>query len=251
MPKLINRHLMLVNRHHPLEKEAEPHSLVVTTDCQFPVKLLPPVAIALQRLFTFIDSGNQIVQISGYRDFATQAQLYEDSLQEHGREFTESYVAFPGTSEHQTGLAVDVGLNGPDLDYLCPSFPDEGICLAFKEVAGKFGFILRYPAGKRAITGIAHEPWHFRYVGYPHSQIISDNHWTLEEYIEELQQATSLATAYSWGPYEIVTVAEKALLTFFETLQSDQTIVDMSQTNCGGLIVTYVTEGKESYVYGA
>ena len=84
---------------------------------------------------------------------------------ENGEEFTNQFVARPGHSEHQTGLAIDLGLKQPDIDFLRPYFPYKGICQTFRELSTDYGFIERYPAGKEAITGIAHEPWHFRYVG--------------------------------------------------------------------------------------
>ena len=107
---------------------------------------------------------------------------YLQSLLENGEEFTNKFVARPGHSEHQTGLAIDLGLKQPDIDFLRPNFPYEGICQTFRELAADYGFIERYPVGKEAITGIAHEPWHFRYVGVPHAKIMVDHNWTLEEY---------------------------------------------------------------------
>ena len=61
--------------------------------------------------------------------------------------------------------------------------PYEGICQRFRELAPLYGFIERYPANKEAVTGIAHEPWHFRYVGRPHAQRMTDLGLTLEEYL--------------------------------------------------------------------
>lgn len=238
MSNQFNRHLLLVNRQRPLERNYRPQDLVITTDCQFPVMLEKTVAIALQQLFAQIGSKGKIIQVSGYRDFETQEQLVAESLAKYGREFTESYVAVPGASEHQTGLAIDVALNLPKIDYLTPSFPDKGIALKFKQMASKFGFILRYPENKRAITGIAHEPWHFRYVGYPHSQIMVEQEWTLEDYIAVLATHRSLRNAYCWGPYESVTIAEKSLLAFYEELGDSHTIMALSPNNCGEVVVT-------------
>ena len=65
---------------------------------------------------------------------------------------------------------------------------DSGLCGRFRRLAARYGFILRYPAGKEAVTGIAHEPWHFRYVGAPHALIIEESGWTLEEYIAHLRR---------------------------------------------------------------
>ena len=62
------------------------------------------------------------------------------------------------------------------------------MCGAFRKQAADYGFILRYPAGKEAVTGIAHEPWHFRYVGFPHSMLMAEENLCLEEYILWLKQ---------------------------------------------------------------
>lgn len=64
-------------------------------------------------------------------------------LQENGTEFTAKFVAMPGHSEHQTGLAIDLGLRQPDIDFIRPAFPYEGICQKFRELAPAFGFIER------------------------------------------------------------------------------------------------------------
>lgn len=62
------------------------------------------------------------------------------------------------------------------------------MCGKFKSIAAKYGFVLRYPSGKEHITKIGYEPWHFRYVGVPHAEIIEKNDFVLEEYIEFLKR---------------------------------------------------------------
>ena len=109
--------------------------------------------------------------------------IYTDSLRENGPEFTAKFVAMPGHSEHLTGLAIDLGLRQPKIDFIRPAFPYEGICQKFRELAPAYGFIERYPKGKEHITGIAHEPWHFRYVGTPYSETMAFKGMTLEEYL--------------------------------------------------------------------
>ena len=73
------------------------------------------------------------------------------------------------------------------VDFLRPDFPYQGICQDFRREMARFGLIQRYPAGKEAVTGIGHEPWHFRYVGTPHAAIMAEKDWTLEEYIAWLR----------------------------------------------------------------
>ena len=97
-------------------------------------------------------------------------------------------MALPGCSEHQTGLAIDLGLAAGDIDFICPNFPYDGVCGAFRAKAADYGFILRYPAGKEPVTGISHEPWHFRYVGVPHARLMVRLGLTLEEYVDLLRR---------------------------------------------------------------
>lgn len=174
--------LILVNRQHP-------YSAIVLQDLTavhpgFPHVLLErETAHALSRLMEELGGWEQIVPVSGWRSFTEQQEIYLDSLRDNGREFTKQFVALPGHSEHQTGLAIDLGLRGDDVDFIRPDFPYEGICQRFRELAPTYGFIQRYPAGKEHVTGIAHEPWHFRYVGVPHAESMARQGLCLEEYL--------------------------------------------------------------------
>lgn len=175
--------LQLVNALHPLECENEEE--FVPANPNYPHILINcKVANALQLVLKTISSGNEIIPVSGYRSFEEQTKIYDDSLKENGEIFTKKFVALPGRSEHQTGLAIDLALNKEEIDFICPDFPYEGICEVFRQTAYDYGFIERYPKGKENITGISHEPWHFRYVGYPHSRIIQQKGVTFEEYID-------------------------------------------------------------------
>ena len=150
----------------------------------FPDILLQRDAAAvLQLILDKISAQNDIVPVSGYRSAEEQRSIFDSSLKENGEEFTRKYVALPDHSEHQTGLAIDLGLNQADIDFIRPDFPYEGICDEFRKTAPYYGFIERYAKGKEGITGISHEPWHFRYVGCPHSEIIAENGFSLEEYV--------------------------------------------------------------------
>ena len=151
------------------------------------IRLQTTAAVILAAIFQAIHSKESIVPVSGYRDFLHQRQIYESSLLEKGVSFTMKYVAMPGCSEHQTGLAIDLGLKQEAVDYICPDFPYEGICEEFRKKALFYGFIERYKTHKEAVTGISAEPWHFRYVGYPHSLIMEEMDLSLEEYIRFLK----------------------------------------------------------------
>jgi D-alanyl-D-alanine dipeptidase/carboxypeptidase len=142
----------------------------------------------LSEITLHLGCGRSIVPVSGYRTLREQQTIYADSLREHGEDFTGKYVAIPGCSEHQTGLAIDLAENRDAIDFIRPDFPYTGICGRFRELSVQYGFIERYPAGRERITHIACEPWHFRYVGYPHSEWIKERNLTLEEYTGYLKQ---------------------------------------------------------------
>lgn len=177
--------LILVNAQHPLSGYAWTPELVPVHSPASPVLLEREAAFHLDRLMEELDGWRSITPVSGWRSGEEQRRIYADSLRDNGAAFTRRYVALPGRSEHQTGLAIDLGLTGPDLDFIRPDFPYTGICQEFRRRAADHGFIERYPAGREAVTGIAHEPWHFRYVGAPHARAMADGGLTLEEYLEE------------------------------------------------------------------
>jgi len=181
--------LILVNKKFPLcQYNSETDINLVPVSAKNSEILLGTIAAKmLSQLMLACNVENQIVPISGYRTLKEQEQIFGDSMRENGEEFTLKFVALPNQSEHQTGLAIDVAENKENIDFICPSFPYEGICQKFRSKAYKYGFIERYPKGKEVLTGISHEPWHFRYVGYPHSEIIQKNDFSLEEYIDFLK----------------------------------------------------------------
>ena len=176
--------LILVNRAHPLPAPPDPAELAPVDEDHPDILLCRDARAWLERLLDAVGARGAIVPVSGFRSRAEQQAIWDGSLAEHGPAFTETYVARPGCSEHETGLAIDLAENRPDIDFLCPQFPDEGVCRLFRLAAPEFGFVLRYPAGKEHITGIGHEPWHFRYVGRPHAGEMALCGLTLEEYWE-------------------------------------------------------------------
>lgn len=125
--------------------------------------------------------------VAGWRSFADQKALYDNAVANKGQAYADAYLALPGHSEHHTGLAVD--LDTYDLETgLSWGFDGAGDYAWAVEHAWEYGFVQRYPPSKRAITGIDYESWHFRYVGLPHSNIMSTNNLCLEEYIEYLRK---------------------------------------------------------------
>lgn len=173
--------LILVNASHPLSRQ-NITDLTPVDDAHPKILLRREAARALKRLLEASAAKDAIIPVSGYRTMEEQEDIYEKSRKENGEEFTRKYVALPGCSEHQTGLAIDLGLNQGEIDFIRPYFPYDGICGEFRKAAPEFGFVERYGRDKEEITGIAYEPWHFRYVGTPHAEIMTKKGMALEEY---------------------------------------------------------------------
>ncbi|NLV17356.1 MAG: M15 family metallopeptidase [Syntrophomonadaceae bacterium] len=180
--------LILVNSCYPLKVDMPRDHLVSVGPHASPILLERQAAKMLAEVTVILGCGHQILPVSGYRTTREQQTIYADSRREHGEDFAQKYVALPGCSEHQTGLAVDLAENRNEIDFIRPGFPYTGICGHFRQFSIQYGFIERYPAGREQITRIAHEPWHFRYVGYPHSEMMQERALTLEEYTDYLKQ---------------------------------------------------------------
>lgn len=124
-----------------------------------------------------------LTAFSTYRDFARQQVLYKGYVAKDGQEAADRYSARPGFSEHQTGLAFDIGEAGEQEHWASETFGDTDGGKWLKDNAHRFGFILRYPEGAEQITGYMHESWHFRYVGNDIAMEIYTKGITLEEYL--------------------------------------------------------------------
>jgi len=194
--------LILVNSQHAYSPDSK-QDLIPVHDDYSDILLEREAVCALSRIMEQLGGWEFIVPVSGWRSLEEQLEIYAKSLQENGPEFTAKFVAMPGHSEHQTGLAIDLGLAQEELDRIRPRFPYDGICGEFRRWAADFGFIERYPAGKEEITGIAHEPWHFRYVGAPHAAIMTELGLALEEYCQWVRQFAGADRAFQKGRYRI------------------------------------------------
>lgn len=145
--------------------------------------------------------------------------------QEKEKEEQPATAAVPGTSEHEAGLALDV--------YV-PSYGGYGFLKSeagqyVNENCWKYGFIIRYPFGEENSTGIPFEPWHLRYVGCPHAEIMYKNSWTLEEYLEHLEPGKF----YKSGQYMISRQQGSTL-----EIPEDLTGVQISPDNLGFFIIS-------------
>ncbi len=156
---------------------------------------------AVEALREMLAAGNaenpalKLQPVSCYRSVALQKSLYDKQVQKQlnlgysqakAEELAATVVKRPGQSEHNTGLAADLGGSG---DYsLEESFENTAAFRWLIENCADYGFILRFPKDKEAITGVIYEPWHYRYVGKEAAREIMDKGICLEEYLEEKGQ---------------------------------------------------------------
>lgn len=182
--------LYLVNRVYRLTESYKPEDLVRpdVRRTSSEIMMRREAAGQLEQLFKQAYSeGHTLVAVSGFRSYETQRLIYQRKINTTGsRQKAELLVATPGTSEHQLGLAMDIGRKSSI--NLNASFgrSEEGLWLA--ENASKFGFIIRYKKEWTDITGYADEPWHIRYVGIEHAAAIMQRDIPFEQYVGELAQ---------------------------------------------------------------
>ncbi|HWP80555.1 MAG TPA: M15 family metallopeptidase [Candidatus Acidoferrum sp.] len=200
-------------------EELSPNRVLINPACRVEVDYIPPdlvpltsvglkvslAAISLDRQaadflkFLVADmSGDGITNyiiVSGYRQFSSQERLFTNKVNSYiaqgyseadARAAAATSVAVPGTSEHQSGYAIDMS-NTAQGGTLSGNVAKSSVGVWMLENAQRFGFTLRYPEDKTDITGIIYEPWHYRYVGFPHSQILYDMGLCLEEYVDYLR----------------------------------------------------------------
>ncbi|WP_414048694.1 M15 family metallopeptidase [Macrococcus animalis] len=127
-------------------------------------------------------SGLNIVLRSGFRSYDVQIELYNGYVARDGQKKADTYSARPGHSEHQSGLAFDLG-NVAATDDFKSSFENTPEGKWLKAHAHEYGFIIRYPKGKTDITGYQYEPWHLRYLGKENAKKVLESGLTLEEFV--------------------------------------------------------------------
>lgn len=185
--KSSNDTLVLVNRRYYLPKDYIPNDLIVP-NIKFSShmtneekKMRKDAAKALEDMFKEAKNDEIFIYgLSGYRSYKSQVETYNQRVERVGRGEADKYVASPGHSEHQTGLAIDITNKAGGGNF---GKSKEGKWL--KSNADKFGFIIRYPKEKERITGYNYEPWHIRYVGKKAANEIKSKNLVLEEYLEK------------------------------------------------------------------
>ena len=193
----INRedwNLVLINPAHAIEKELE-----MTFDEVQGYKFDSRIAGRVRELIAAAkEDGYSLAIVSGYRTMDRSRVLYANKIAEYqamgydeatARVEAAKWVAPPGTSEHHSGLAMDIVSGDYYTKYsdLVEEFENEPEAVWLRENCARFGFILRFPKDKVEVTGINYEPWHFRYVGEEHAAAIMEQGLCLEEYLGEDQ----------------------------------------------------------------
>ncbi len=186
--------LSVVNKTQGLPADYTPGDLVIP-EVPFPFEgdipkkyMRKEAAGALEEMFKAASiDGVHLMAISGYRPYKRQKELFDQKAAQVGEEAANEVVAFPGESEHQTGLTMDV--SSVSYGYrLETDFGDMPGGEWIAQHAHRFGFIVRYPEGKEEITGYQYEPWHLRYVGKDAAAEIHEQDMTLEEYMGMVQK---------------------------------------------------------------
>ena len=189
--------LILVNYEYPyVFPESEEHLLNIYNNktenygVSYSNYLLDGDVLAILNSVTgelYEKTGDKCVLIrSAYRSLADQQSIYDSYLNDpnYGEAYVNEYVATPGYSEHHTGMAFDINICLADGSYVLVR--DYENLKTLSSILVSNGFVQRYEEAKYPITKIKNEPWHYRYVGVPHSYVMTKEHFCLEEYIEYL-----------------------------------------------------------------
>ncbi|NRD76734.1 M15 family metallopeptidase [Bacillus sp. BRMEA1] len=178
---LVNKQYKLPNGYKPKDL-VDPNIPFIFNSSSSKREMRSEAASAIEKLFAGAkDQGVSLLGVSAYRSYASQASLFNYYVHQDGYKAAKAYSALPGTSEHETGLAIDVtGGDGKCAAEDCFAGTTEAKWL--QKHAADYGFIIRYPKGKESITGYQYEPWHLRYIGKAIAKKIMKKGITLEEY---------------------------------------------------------------------
>lgn len=185
---LVNRDYLLPSDYVPTDL-TEPKVRFSHSEQGDKRKLRKVAATALEKMFHAAEKQKIILYgVSGYRSYIRQESIYRRNVALHGKKATDALSAKPGSSEHQTGLTIDISASSVSCKLTALlSTTKEGKWVA--KNAHKYGFIIRYPKGKSKITGYSFEPWHIRYVGTAVATYLYKNKLTLEEYYGECNKS--------------------------------------------------------------
>lgn len=181
-------YIVLTNKEMLLDEDYEPDDLVnVNAKRVVTGQLRKEANEALNAMFAAAkESGYTLYVKSAYRSYRTQKTMYYNRMEKYG--YDDGLVAYPGSSDHQTGLGVDIlNYEWTQKDGMNEKFAAEAEAQWMADHCHEFGFILRYMEDKEDITKIKFEPWHFRYVGLEAASYMMKNHLSLEEFTWEWQ----------------------------------------------------------------
>lgn len=172
---------VLVSKFYPLVPKT--YAPKTSTISGTGIRLQTTTATAYRKLAAAAKKdGVNIKLTSGYRSYAAQKQIVDQYTAWYGSAYALRIAAKPGTSEHQTGLSIDVG-NYNRACALQDCFANTPVGKWMAKNAPKYGFVLRYPKGQESVTGVKYEPWHFRYVGPAQANaMVKKKSKTLEHY---------------------------------------------------------------------
>lgn len=181
-------YILLVNKSHKLSSNYVPADLrtpkvrFISYAASNVRKMRSPAADAVESLFSAAKEDRiTLLGVSCYREYSYQEEVYNNKVNTAGKAEADKYVAEPGSSEHQTGLAMD--LLSTEYKELDEGFDKTRAYEWLIQNCAKYGFILRYPKEKVSVTKYSFEPWHIRYVGTAAAQDIMQKNITLEEYL--------------------------------------------------------------------
>ena len=182
------KYTYLVNKENKIKDNYKCNLVSTNNELNEEIKVEENAYNSFLKLKEYLKELNIYIDIDdSYRSIDTQQEIYNHYLELNGKDYCDNYVAFPGYSEHHTGLAIGLMLKvndnfiREDMELL----KYEDIFKKIHSVLYKYGFILRYPLGKEEITGYNYEPWHIRYVGEIPAKMIYDNNLCLEEYLKD------------------------------------------------------------------
>lgn len=175
---------VLVNKLHQIPEGWKPDDLEAVDDDSGQL-LRHEAKVAYTKFYNAAKAkGYAIYSISGYRTNDTQTRYWTNMSKVYGLEYASQYSAYPGRSEHQLGLAIDVSYTKTG-NRLSEAVADSDIGKFITSDGYKYGFILRYQKDKVKTTNYGYEPWHIRYVGVELATQLHDKGITLEEYYGE------------------------------------------------------------------
>lgn len=173
---------LVINKVYKLPDTYKPSDLMIVDDYRDQT-MREEAALAFQDMKEECENlGFDLLAYSGYRSTDLQTSIYNNMVSSRGEEYTNQFVSKPGHSEHTTGLAMDISLNG--LEYT--KSEESEYYQEFLALISDFGFIIRYPEGKEHLTGYGYESWHLRYVGVEIAKEIESSGLTLDEYVARL-----------------------------------------------------------------